>query len=100
MLHSTKLTDTRRHVAPGTLSYHKYHGPGRVLPSKSPLPYHVVLTTYGTVTADFRRGGGVLECFHWHRVILDEGMCPKVVPCLPPKKTKKPARPLRSPAGS
>lgn len=64
-----------RHVVPGTLSVYKYHGPNRKLPSSSTLPYHIVLSTYGTVAADYSRGGGVLACFHWYRLILDEGSC-------------------------
>ncbi|KAI1145587.1 hypothetical protein F4825DRAFT_473811 [Nemania diffusa] len=66
------LHEIERHLAPGTLSVYKYHGLSRKLPSSSPLPYHIVLSTYGTVVADYSRGGGVLACFHWHRLILDE----------------------------
>ncbi|KAI9654108.1 MAG: hypothetical protein M1821_006819 [Bathelium mastoideum] len=46
--------------------------PSRCLRSVSPPEYDVVLTTYGTVVTDFRRGGGVLDCFHWYRLVLDE----------------------------
>lgn len=39
------------------------------------LPYHIVVTTYGTISTDFRNdAGGVLYSYHWYRVILDEGM--------------------------
>jgi hypothetical protein len=64
-----------RHVAPGTLKTYIYHGPDRHLASSSPspLPYHIVFSTYGTVAADFIGGGGVLNWFHWYRLILDEG---------------------------
>ena len=44
-----------------------------MLLSSSPIQYNIVLSTYGTVAADFGRGGGVLDCFHWYRLILDEG---------------------------
>lgn len=37
------------------------------------LPYNIVFSTYGTVAADFSRGGGMLDRFHWYRLILDEG---------------------------
>ena len=57
---------------PNTLTFYKYHGPKRRLPSTS-LQFHIVFSTYGTVAADFNRGGGVLNYFHWYRVILDEG---------------------------
>ncbi|KAI0406998.1 hypothetical protein F4802DRAFT_555264 [Xylaria palmicola] len=66
------MDEIRKHVVPGTLSVYKYHGPNRKLPSSPPLPYDIVLSTYGTVAADFSRGGGVLTCFHWYRIILDE----------------------------
>ncbi|KAJ8132835.1 hypothetical protein O1611_g787 [Lasiodiplodia mahajangana] len=66
------VDEVERHVAPGTLSLYKYHGPNRKLPSSPPLPYQIVLSTYATVAADYSRGGGVLACFHWRRLILDE----------------------------
>ncbi|KAH6681052.1 P-loop containing nucleoside triphosphate hydrolase protein [Plectosphaerella plurivora] len=60
------------HVLPGTLSIYRYHGQGRRLDPSSPLPYHVVFSTYATVASDFSRGGGVLSKFQWYRLILDE----------------------------
>ncbi|KAI0971966.1 hypothetical protein F4678DRAFT_478970 [Xylaria arbuscula] len=72
LLLDTWIDEIERHVATGTLSVYKYHGPNRKLPSSPPLPYHIVLSTYGTVAADYSRGGGVLTSFHWHRLILDE----------------------------
>ncbi|KAI3323069.1 hypothetical protein HD806DRAFT_535561 [Xylariaceae sp. AK1471] len=72
LLLDTWMDEIEKHVAPGTLSCYKYHGPSRKLPSSTPLPYDVVLSTYGTLAADFSRGGGVLSCFHWYRVVLDE----------------------------
>ncbi|KAK0705714.1 SNF2 family N-terminal domain-containing protein [Lasiosphaeris hirsuta] len=66
------IEEIKKHVILGTLTYFKYHGVGRCLPSSGPLPYNIVFSTYGTVTADFMRGGGVLECFHWYRLVLDE----------------------------
>ncbi|KAI0812914.1 SNF2 family N-terminal domain-containing protein [Xylaria sp. FL0064] len=50
------IDEIKRHVVPGTLSFYKYHGPNRNLPSSPPLPYHIVLSTYDTVTADYSRG--------------------------------------------
>ncbi|KAI0155130.1 hypothetical protein GGR57DRAFT_464212 [Xylariaceae sp. FL1272] len=66
------VDELEKHVVNGTLSYYKYHGPNRMLPSYSPPPYNLVFTTYGTVAADFRHGGGILRQFHWFRLILDE----------------------------
>jgi len=63
-----------RHVIPGTLECYRYHGRDRSLPSSGNLPYHVVISTYGTVAADFKRGESILSRFYWHRLVLDEGM--------------------------
>ncbi|KAI0861631.1 hypothetical protein F4860DRAFT_524233 [Xylaria cubensis] len=72
LLLDTWVNEIERHVVPGTLSVYRYHGPNRKLPSSPPLPYNIVLSTYGTVAADHSRGGGVLSYFHWYRLILDE----------------------------
>lgn len=37
----------------------------------------MVLSTYDTVAADVRQGGGILNCFHWYRIVLDEGKDPQ-----------------------
>ena len=68
-----------RHVSPGILSLYKYHGPKRMLQLSSSVPYNIVFSTYGTVAADFSRGGGVLDQIHWYRLILDEGIYPTFV---------------------
>lgn len=67
------LIASSRHVHPGRLCYYKYHGPNRSLSLSSNMTYDIVLSTYGTVAADFRRGGGVLNSFKWYRLVLDEG---------------------------
>ncbi|KAK3294356.1 SNF2 family N-terminal domain-containing protein [Chaetomium fimeti] len=66
------IDEISKHVIPGTLECYRYHGPDRRLPSSGAIPYHVIISTYGTVAADFTRGGGVLRCFHWYRLVLDE----------------------------
>ncbi|KAE8360896.1 SNF2 family N-terminal domain-containing protein [Aspergillus caelatus] len=66
------IDEIHKHVSPGTLSYYVYHGHARTLPPTPPLPYHIVFSTYPTVASDFKRGGGVLNHFHWNRLILDE----------------------------
>lgn len=66
------ITEIEKHVTPGTLQYYKYHGPSRHLPPPSSIQYHIVLSTYGTVAADFSRGGGVLYNVKWYRLVLDE----------------------------
>ncbi|KAI1171636.1 hypothetical protein F4777DRAFT_591102 [Nemania sp. FL0916] len=66
------IDELEKHVISGTISYYKYHGPDRKLPSSSPPRYHIIFSTYGTIAADSSRGGGVLKNFHWYRLILDE----------------------------
>ncbi|KAI1769275.1 SNF2 family N-terminal domain-containing protein [Hypoxylon sp. FL1150] len=66
------IEEIKRHVIPGALHYYKYHGPNRHLPLSTSIPYHIVLTTYGTVAADSRSGGGILHSFKWYRLVLDE----------------------------
>ncbi|KAI9148085.1 DNA repair protein RAD5B [Paramyrothecium foliicola] len=66
------IDEIKKHVVPGSITTYKYHGPNRKLSTVTGLPYHIVLSTYGTVSADFYNGGGVLNEFHWYRLILDE----------------------------
>ncbi|KAI1777215.1 SNF2 family N-terminal domain-containing protein [Hypoxylon cercidicola] len=66
------IAEIEKHVVPGTLHYYKYHGPNRCLPLSTKLPYHIVLSTYGTIAADSRSGGGALHSFKWYRLVLDE----------------------------
>jgi SWI/SNF-related matrix-associated actin-dependent regulator of chromatin subfamily A3 len=66
------VDEINKHVVPGAISIYKYHGPNRKLSTAQGLPYHIVFSTYGTVSADFYSGGGVLNEFHWYRLILDE----------------------------
>ncbi|KFA52196.1 hypothetical protein S40293_00600 [Stachybotrys chartarum IBT 40293] len=65
------IEEINKHTLPGTLTTYKYHGTDRRLSSTSP-PYQIIISTYGTVAADFKRGGGILSKFHWYRLILDE----------------------------
>lgn len=62
-----------RHVMPGTIRCHKYHGIMRQLDLKSVSSYDIVLSTYGTVAADLARNRGLLNQIHWYRIVLDEG---------------------------
>jgi SNF2 family DNA or RNA helicase len=75
-LHRGAATDSglsKRHTAEEALKIYEYHGPKRCLPTSGELPYDIVFSTYGTVSADFGRGGGVLDHFQWYRIVLDEG---------------------------
>lgn len=64
-----------RHVMPGKLRWHKYHGMMRQIDLESVGSYDVVLSTYGTVAADLARNRGLLDRIHWYRIVLDEGEC-------------------------
>ncbi|KAI2628484.1 SNF2 family N-terminal domain-containing protein [Hypoxylon sp. NC1633] len=66
------VMELEKHIVPGALQFYRYHGPNRRLPLSSDIPYDIIMSTYGTVAADFRRGGGVLYSFKWYRLILDE----------------------------
>jgi SWI/SNF-related matrix-associated actin-dependent regulator of chromatin subfamily A3 len=59
---------------PGILRCYKFHGASRQIGLHDLLQYDVIVTTYGTVAADFVRNRSRLHCIHWYRVILDEGM--------------------------
>ncbi|KAH7117461.1 SNF2 family N-terminal domain-containing protein [Dactylonectria macrodidyma] len=59
------------HVEPGTLKICIFHGSSRPKSPKGVIDYDLVLTTYGTLSADsnaFR----VLQKIEWYRVVLDE----------------------------
>ena len=62
-----------RHVMPGRIHCHKYHGIMRQLDLTSVCLYDIVLSTYGTVAADLARNRGLLNQIHWYRIVLDEG---------------------------
>lgn len=57
----------------GTLSIYKYHGHSRNIALPDLLNHDVILTTYATVAADFRRKQSRIFRILWYRIILDEG---------------------------
>jgi SWI/SNF-related matrix-associated actin-dependent regulator of chromatin subfamily A3 len=57
----------------GVLRYYKYHGQERQVNDSITSEFDIVLTTYGTVTADYVRQRNTLTQIQWYRVILDEG---------------------------
>lgn len=67
-----------RHLRPGKLKYHIYHGQNRK-GTDFLQQYDVIITTYYTVSAIWRKckaqPGNEKSIFSlpWHRVILDEG---------------------------
>ena len=66
-----------RRTCPGSLRVTRYHGHERSRHYSALQDFDIVLTTYGTVTTEFRktynRGREVLYYLRWFRIILDEG---------------------------
>jgi SNF2 family DNA or RNA helicase len=62
-----------RHLVPGTVSVHRYHGTEKRIDVADLLRKDIVLTTYATVAADFCRGRSTLNHIAWYRLVLDEG---------------------------
>ena len=68
------LTWIPRHTLTDALRYCKHHGSNRSKDAKTLLEYDVILTTYATLTAEFRSGDSILHQAEWFRLVLDEGM--------------------------
>ncbi|KAK7998320.1 hypothetical protein PG989_006360 [Apiospora arundinis] len=56
-----------------TLETLKYHGTTREKDIDALIGYDVVLTTYSTLAADYRKPVSLLHQVAWYRVVLDEG---------------------------
>jgi len=66
-------SEMERASVPGTLEVALYYGDGREqLAARLQSGVDVVVTSYGTLTSEFRRGASPLFSEVWHRVILDE----------------------------
>ncbi len=64
---------TKEHIEPGALRYYVYHGTNRTQNVYELSKYDIVITTYGTLAADFNKGASaVLHRLKWFRVVLDE----------------------------
>ena len=64
---------TKEHLEPGALTHYVYHGPNRTQNVYELSKYDIVITTYGTLAADFSKGAnGVLHRLKWFRIVLDE----------------------------
>jgi hypothetical protein len=71
----TGLTvNVSRRVKSGTLNVSRYHGRHRVHNIDFYTECDIVLTTYGTITADYRKKLSGLAQYRWFRIMLDEGM--------------------------
>lgn len=74
ILSSSQLTSLR-HIFPGQIRFALYHGSLRAHIEKSLVEYDIVLTTYGTLQAEWksRNEESPLYSNTWARVVLDEG---------------------------
>ncbi|KAK0627417.1 SNF2 family N-terminal domain-containing protein [Immersiella caudata] len=63
--------EIEKHFKPRCLSTILFHGDSRVRSATTFLEHDVVLTTYGTLTADWKRSK-ILQGVTWFRVVLDE----------------------------
>ncbi|KAF2726768.1 hypothetical protein EJ04DRAFT_539274 [Polyplosphaeria fusca] len=74
LLMDSWIEEINRHITPGALSHYKFHGQSRKIDYPLLLQYDVILTTYGTVAADFARNRSLLHLVHWYRIVLDEAV--------------------------
>lgn len=65
------------HIAPNALKWLVYHPSRGSIPLNSDISsYDVVITTYDTVSSQWRNASGRIQplfLVNWHRLILDEG---------------------------
>ncbi|KAI0157993.1 SNF2 family N-terminal domain-containing protein [Hypoxylon sp. FL1284] len=66
------VEEIRKHTYAGTISLHKHIGTGRHKEIHYLYERPVILTTYATVAAEFRRGDSTLAKINWFRIVLDE----------------------------
>lgn len=63
---------SKRHITPGSVRYHKFHGQSKLELQKL-VDFDIILTTYSTLTVEHNRSGSPLFKAKWFRVVLDEG---------------------------
>jgi SNF2 family DNA or RNA helicase len=70
------LTTFCRHLKPGTLRWVTHHGQRRLTTTTQICQYDIVLTSYQTITSEWRKRESVSSpvlLHRWHRIALDEG---------------------------
>jgi len=72
----------RRRTTSGSLKVTTYHGQKRVQHHSEFVNVDVVLTTFGTVAAEYRKPRQVLFYVRWFRIFLDEGNRRHIPPVL------------------
>ncbi|KAF4468540.1 DNA repair rad5 [Fusarium albosuccineum] len=63
--------EVSRHFRDGSLQVLTFHGESRPTSSSAMMGHDIVLTTFATLVADYKRGK-VLQNVEWFRVVLDE----------------------------
>ncbi|KAH7163351.1 SNF2 family N-terminal domain-containing protein, partial [Dactylonectria estremocensis] len=64
--------DTHRSIVSTKATLIVYHGKERTDDASIFCNYDIVITTYGTIAADFRKRRGLLNGIWWYRCVLDE----------------------------
>ncbi|KAI1088404.1 DNA repair and recombination protein RAD5C [Rostrohypoxylon terebratum] len=72
LLLNTWMQEISKHIYPGAVRFIIYHGSSRREFDPTLSDYDIILTTYGTVMAEFRRRPCPLYLVKWYRLILDE----------------------------
>ncbi|KAI0376808.1 SNF2 family N-terminal domain-containing protein [Hypomontagnella monticulosa] len=72
LLLNTWIKEIDRHIRFGAIRSLKYHGPERRQYDATLQEYDIILTTYGTAMAEFKRKSSAFYDIRWFRLILDE----------------------------
>ncbi|KAF8247265.1 hypothetical protein K440DRAFT_308066 [Wilcoxina mikolae CBS 423.85] len=64
--------EIEKHVAKGSISVYRYHGPNRILDPMKLREFDIILTTYSTITWEHSNKNPPLESINFFRLVLDE----------------------------